>query len=293
MLMALLIATPAMAAVTLTVSQVGDTNEAIIGYAGAGTVEANIPAGFGLTITADNGKKINVCTPKITGESTQALPGYGIFPGTIDINSLGGVVSYGTPVEPNQLHNSGKSVLRSNQIIVALGALYSGSNNKPADTGELCRIKVSGLDCNVTVTPEVPFRGGVVARNASAINVSPVTKKLVKGVTICFTGPALELAQWNIVGQPACWCSSTNPRQCHGDAANDKQGKSNYWVSTNDLSILQAAWNKPYASLTTGQICADFDHFAQGKSSYRVSTNDLSILQANWNQANLPAANCP
>ncbi|MHC4753085.1 MAG: hypothetical protein ACYTFW_24880 [Planctomycetota bacterium] len=40
-------------------------------------------------------------------------------------------------------------------------------------------------------------------------------------------------------------------------------------------------------------ICADFDHKAQGIENYRVSTDDLDILIANWNKANAPANDCP
>jgi hypothetical protein len=97
------------------------------------------------------------------------------------------------------------------------------------------------------------------------------------------------------VGQPACWL---NARHCHGDADGKAQGEENFWVSTNDLDILIAAWNKTYAEIG-GQtingvplICADFDHAAQGSNQFRVSTNDLDILIANWQLPNQPAADC-
>jgi uncharacterized lipoprotein YajG len=117
----------------------------------------------------------------------------------------------------------------------------------------------------------------------------------------CYTGP--NLVQWQSVGSPSCWCASVNPRQCHGDADGQKQGKNNYWVSTQDLDVLSTAYNKTYAQIT-GQtklengvavplICADFDQLPQGKQNYRVSTADLTILTNNFNKNNLPAANCP
>jgi hypothetical protein len=102
--------------------------------------------------------------------------------------------------------------------------------------------------------------------------------------------------EWVQVGEPVCWCYE---RQCHGDADCKAQGKSKYWVSTNDLDILIAAWSKTFAEIdgqtvsTVPLICADFDHKAQGKQQYRVSTDDLDILIANWNKANAPAADCP
>jgi hypothetical protein len=103
----------------------------------------------------------------------------------------------------------------------------------------------------------------------------------------------------NILGKPTCWCANINPRQCHGDADGKSQGKKKYWVSTNDLDVLIAAWNKPIAQIEgqdfngTPLICADFDHKPQGKQQYRVSTNDLDILIANWQIADGPAADCP
>jgi hypothetical protein len=96
--------------------------------------------------------------------------------------------------------------------------------------------------------------------------------------------------------KPECW---SYPRQCHGDADGKSQGKKKYWVGSNDLDVLIAAWNKPFAEIKgrdfkgTALICADFDHLPQGKKKYRVSINDLDILIANWNKANAPAPNCP
>ena len=105
----------------------------------------------------------------------------------------------------------------------------------------------------------------------------------------CFPATHPDYFEWLSVGKPDCWC---DPRQCHGDADNGSQGKQNFWVSTNDLDILVAAWNKPFADLTGNQICADFDHGSQGKQNFRVSTNDLDILVAGWNLPNKPDPNC-
>ena len=113
----------------------------------------------------------------------------------------------------------------------------------------------------------------------------------------CYTGPHYD--QWLDVGKPTCWCANVNPRQCHGDADGKSQGKQKYWVSTDDLDVLIAAWSKSFAEIEgrdfngTALICADFDHLPQGKQKYRVSTDDLDILIANWSQANAPAADCP
>jgi hypothetical protein len=106
----------------------------------------------------------------------------------------------------------------------------------------------------------------------------------------------LSWYEWAQVGEPACWCY---PRQCHGDTDCKAQGKNKYWVSTNDLDVLIAAWNKTFEEIEGKEvngvplICADFSHLPQGKQKFRVSTDDIDILIANWNQANGPPADCP
>jgi len=101
---------------------------------------------------------------------------------------------------------------------------------------------------------------------------------------------------WVEVGEPICWCYK---RQCHGDADCKHQGKQKYWVSTNDLDVLIAAWNKTFAEIEGEEvngvplICADFDHIPQGKAKYPVSTMDLDILITYWNIANKPEPDCP
>ncbi len=112
----------------------------------------------------------------------------------------------------------------------------------------------------------------------------------------CFPSSDPNYGQWVSVGKPASWCGS-NLRQCHGDADNATQlvGKSNYWVSPNDLAILVAGWEKAYTNPTACPwISADFDHKGQvvGKSTYRVSPNDLAILVQYWEKATVPN-NCP
>jgi len=173
------------------------------------------------------------------------------------------------------------------EFVVSLGYLDQGGAQAGLTVSSFFDVFFT-LSGNATGTIIAdPLRGGIVGDNIVAATF-PVNFTLVGD---CYTGP--QYAQWVAVGKPACWCASNNPRQCHGDADGLKQGKQNYWVSTQDLDILVAAWNKPIASLSGNQICADFDHLPQGKQNYRVSTNDLDILVANWNQSNLPAANCP
>jgi hypothetical protein len=98
-----------------------------------------------------------------------------------------------------------------------------------------------------------------------------------------------DYAEWSTVGKPICWCY---PRQCLGDADGLSEGKNNYWVAINDLTILKAAWSKPLGGLVGNEICADFDHASEGKNEYRVAINDLTILKNNWSIPDGPAPTC-
>ncbi|MFZ0034086.1 MAG: LamG-like jellyroll fold domain-containing protein [Sedimentisphaerales bacterium] len=110
----------------------------------------------------------------------------------------------------------------------------------------------------------------------------------------CYLGIGMrDEAQFNAAGRPTCWCYK---RQCHGDADGKSQGKSPnlFWTSTNDLTILVAAWQIRGGPVGSPGACADFDHYAGGKSPniFRVSTNDLTILAKFWNVAGKPDPNC-
>ena len=136
--------------------------------------------------------------------------------------------------------------------------------------------------------------------NASVINMGAYggtaqASKSPSGVN-CILPNHPDYDQWVAVGEPVCWCY---PRQCHGDADCKSQSTEKFWVSTGDLDILIAAWNKPLAEIEGVRIsgldlvCADFDHKAQGREKHRVSTDDLDILIANWSTADRPDPDCP
>ncbi len=127
----------------------------------------------------------------------------------------------------------------------------------------------------------------------------------------CYPCSDPAYADWVSFGKPACWCF---PRQCHGDADGLSQGNAKsgiYYVGTNDLAVLVAAWqvteppNGPgIATINVGGIpgiCADFAHDAQGNAKsgiYRVGTNDLNRLITYWQVLEPPngtgtPADCP
>jgi hypothetical protein len=290
-LVVVLLATPAWASVAITVKDLGD-GKAAIDYSGTELVRA-----FALDITVDAGN-INAISDFAVGDDNN---GYGIFPANfsryITVDPITGEVSdwsvegY-TPVaaadDPGALGGLG-----TNGITIEMGSLYD--TKAPALEGRLCVVTCSE-PCKMTVTTNAT-RGNVVLEDASeaTVDLSGATDVQIGGGG--YTGPHPD--EWEAVGNPDCWVASINARQCNGDADGVSQGKQKYWVSTNDLDILIAAWNKSFAEIdgqTVGGvplICADFDHLPQGKQKYRVSTNDLDILIANWQVADGPAPDCP
>jgi hypothetical protein len=291
-LVVVLLATPAWASVAITVTDLGD-GKAAIDYSGTDLVRA-----FALDITVDAGT-IDAISDFAVGDDNN---GYGIFPANfsryITVDATTGEVSdwsvegY-TPVadadDPGALGGLG-----TNGITIEMGSLYD--TKAPANEGRLCVITCSE-PCKVTVATNAT-RGNVVLEDASeaTVDLAGATDVQIGGGS-SYTGPQPD--EWQAVGEPDCWIASINARQCHGDADGVSQGKQKYWVSTNDLDILIAAWNKSFAQIegqTVGDvplICADFDHLSQGKQKYRVSTNDLDILIANWQAADSPAPDCP
>jgi hypothetical protein len=246
---------------------------------------------FALDITVDAGQIIDINDFAVGDENG----GYGIFPANfsryITVLDTGEVESWADPnytpvADANDTGALGG--IDTNGVTIEMGSLYKTA--APPLSGRLCTVTCS-QSCLLTVTTNAT-RGNVVLEDATeaVVDLTGATKV---PVTIGATYTGTHPEEWVAVGKPACWMSSVNPRQCHGDADGLAQGKQNFWVSTNDLDILIAAWNKPLSALTGNQICADFDHLPQGKQNFRVSTNDVDILIANWNQANAPVADCP
>ena len=285
-----LLATPAWATVAITATDLGGGVVAI-DYSSDGAV---LVRAFALDITVDNGT-IDAIADFVVGDDNN---GYGIFPAnfgryiTVD-PATGEVSDWGvagyTPVadagDPGALGGLG-----TNGITIEMGSLYD--TKAPGNSGRLCTVTCS-LSCRLSIALNAT-RGNVVLEDGTepAVDLTGATDVQVTiGPAVAYTGPHVD--QWLAVGSPDCWVASVNPRQCHGDADGVSQGKQKYWVSTNDLDILIAAWNKPLTSLSDNQICADFDNLPQGKQQYRVSTNDLDILIANWQLADGPAPDCP
>ena len=292
-LVVVMMAAPAWAAINISIADLGN-GQAAINYSGTELARA-----FALDITVDAGT-IDAISDYAVGDDNN---GYGIFPANfsrfITVDATSGEVSdwavagYSPVADANDPGALGG--LLTNGITVEMGSLYDAA--APALSGQLCILTVSSA-CNMTVTANAT-RGNVVLEDASeaTVDLAGATNISVGGVGPNYTGP--YPAQWEAVGKPDCWVASINPRQCHGDADGTSQGKNKFWVSTNDLDVLIAAWNKSFAAIDgldsggTPLICGDFDNQSQGKNKFRVSTNDLDILIANWQAANLPDPDCP
>ena len=308
-LTALLLTVPAMATIQITCNQPveGDPN-VVVNYSAVG--DGNMPRAFGLDI-------------KVSAGTITALvshnPDFWVHPGNIVITD-GNVTSEGSPValntDPCALGGIGTS-----GMTIEMGSLYADGdpdhNTPPANNGELLRFKVS-TDCNVTVEGN-PARGNVVNETTDeAVTNLPTQCVVILTPPDCFPSGGAWQPQydaWVIRGKPSCWCAQGTLRQCHGDAAGDKQGNSKkgyYYVGANDLNVLIDGWVKrepPKGSGIVGRlsgggkplVCADFRHDKQGNSKkgyYYIGANDLNVLIDHWVKREPPKGsgvptNCP
>ena len=326
------LAVPAMAQVTISVSDNGDGTVDIDyactdGDAAGGKAKM---AGIALIVSVDPCDTIDDVDPTKDGESTVAAPGYGVFMKTAQINTTvpadpcwanAGVANpEATPGSPGEVGGLGE-----NQITLEFGALYDDPcddmANAPLASGTLCTLDLSTDETCITLALEDTARGGIVMEGGA----DPC------GVTLndlCISPDCITVGthgqtvydNWAYFGKPDCWCGSVSPRQCHGDADGLMMGSTKtgyYAVGTDDLAIMIAAWEikEPAYSTETGLgttvhagsgvrvVCADFDHLAMGSTKtgyYHVGTDDLGILVGSWEvkepeystETGIPA-NCP
>ncbi len=170
-LVVLLLAVPAWATtVTITAEQVGTTDQVEIKY----SADVNLPRAFGLDITVTDGN-IVACTPAMTGECTVSVRGFGIFPGTIQIDLDGNVTDDGTPVAPSDDLGALGGV-GTNGITIEMGSLCVAGNEPPL-SGVLCTIVVTE-SCTVNIAGNAARCGkgseprGVVMENPDEVVIS-------------------------------------------------------------------------------------------------------------------------
>jgi len=289
---------PAMADVTITVSDNAD-GTADIDYACTGgdlsAVGKSLMAGIALVVTVDAADTISAITNyKADGESTIASPGYGVYMEEAQVydtagygwnNGVGDPIA--DPCDPGTVGGIG-----TNSIVLELGALYDATVatgdpcNAPDASGTLCTIAVTdGATALVDIELEDAYRGGIAMEVGVADPCATlVDGAITSGVVECFDSGHADYTEWQNVGEPDCWCYKY---QCQGDGDGSKQGTIKtgiYRVSFADLTILLDGWQKD-ATDTAFDICADFDRAEQGTIKtgiYRVSFADLTILLDNW-----------
>ena len=263
----LLFAAPAFAGtVALTVTDEGGLWAAIRYDA-----DANV-SGFGLKIYADSGAVITDINDYKVGECTANDKGYGIFPGTIDINVTGAIDDDGLPIAPNDDPGAAGTGLGTSAIVVEMGALYE-EGNEPDLSGTLILVKVDG-DCNVCVEGE-PVRGNVVLTDANEaiLDLTGACASIASGPTECVVvgqtvgGVLITQAmydQWVVVGKPDCWCYD-----CHSKA--DTDGDCD--ADIDDVTEAVNGWlNYPAGN---GE-CADTDNDGD------VDIDDITALVDGW-----------
>jgi hypothetical protein len=231
MLTVLMLAVPAMAAVSIDVNDLGN-GWAAIEY----TADSNVSA-FGLTVTVDSNATIDDVNNYHVGESTSSTKGYGIFLGTIVIDGNGDVTSYGTPIAPNTDPGASGTGLGTSTVILELGALYEDGNQPPL-SGKLCELKVSGC-CKMSVAGEATRCGEVSMVAAGAVLEGGST-----AVVIDDTNCTDVQIDYNC--GPACWACPLWP-------LGDIDG--NGWIAAADAVPI----GNNYGSPASAYPCADLD----------------------------------
>ena len=247
LLAVMLMTAPAMAAVTITVTDDGD-GWAVISY--DATTETDFVRAFALDITASN--DVNI----VAYDSADA--NYWVYPGTIDINDAGGVNDVGTPIAPNGSPGA-LGGLGTNGITIEMGALFeAGVDDPPAAEGVLLRIQLdpaATADAADVCVVGNAMRGNIVMKDASSQAIDPAACQVV------------------VVGggtPPTCWDITECAGQPSGDSTCDGS------INFGDLFALKAAFGSTKAGGPPYNCCADFN---QDES---INFGDLFILKAGF-----------
>jgi hypothetical protein len=260
---------PAMAGVSIDVNDLGG-GVAAIQY----TTDANVSA-FGLKVTVDAGT-IEAVSPNKVGESNSTSKGYGIFLGTIDINSTtGDVDNYGSPVAPNNPDKGTAGTgLDTNTVILELGALYE-DGNQPAWSGTLCQITVSEC-CKMTVVVDPYPRCGQTAgaQDAGAVleDGTPVVPTLTGATAVdidyncgCDCVGDVDgntFVNRNDIGSLVTWigANTSPPAYSIGGMTGDcKDIDGNGFVNRNDIGSL-VTWIGANTSMPAYSVACSINH---------------------------------
>jgi len=279
-----LLAAPAWAVVTITLTDLGN-NEIAIGY--DATSEAELVRAFALDVNVAGGTIVDI-NDYAVGDDNH---GYGIFPGNfslyITVQANGTVTNWDdpnyTPVAPSD-DPGALGGLGTDGITIEMGSLYDG--NAPAKSGVLCTVTVSEGTTSLCVNGNA-IRGNIVME--SAAEKVPLQACINIGPADCFPSTFATYADWVTYGKPKCWCNkaidptATGNYQCEGDADGITSGAPfQYRIYTGDLNAVVANWKKKMGAAGLNP-CADIDHKSSGAPfQYRVYTADLNKVVGNW-----------
>lgn len=246
-LVALLIAAPAMADVVISVAAGPGPNDVTISY--DATSETNLVRAFALDIELTDPEATIIDVNCVNAD-------YYVYPGSISIDPSGTVTSWGSC----KCSGSYAGTLDdSNSITIEAGSLYVGEANAPAKLGDLVILTIGGCDnegsVNVTVV-ENAIRGGVVMEDPDEV------------VTVVSPGGAVAVALPSCY-VPNCWSALDCAGQPSGDATCDGS------INLADLFALKAAFGKS-APWTDASCCSDFTQDGS------VNLGDLFALKAGF-----------
>lgn len=208
---------------------------------------ANLVRAFALDVTVADGNIVDV-NNYFVGECDAIAQGYGIFLGSIQIDTGGNVTSYGTPVALGG-DPGAQAGLGTDAITIEMGSLYE-DGNAPDVNGVLCIVQCDTLPTTISVTVEDAARGGIVMEDTAIV-------------------PTVVLTAATDVDVAGEGCA------CKGDVSGDSK------VSIADLSAVVSLLSPAYAGTTPpytadpvpeGYECADVS--GDGK----VSIADLSAI---------------
>jgi hypothetical protein len=270
--MAMIIVAPAMAAVTISAVEDGtDPTAFTLEWAATGadadvTSTYSLISGMAINVSISAGTMDILAGYKTDGESTNASPGYGIYPGSIVFDAGSNMTSSGDPIAP-AADPGALGDLPGQACTVEAGALFDADavpSDEPLASGVICKFKISGLapleSSTVSLAAESVHRKGIVMRDGNA----PSSLSFV-GVVLTEPGASY----------PACW---DNDAQCKGDATGEGD------VGLLDFNDLRDAWS------TTKDVDVNYDPCADFNRDGAVGLLDFNILRDNWSST--PVADC-